>query len=122
MRGAKHKLTKPYGVIKVGNKKVRAHRFSWELFVGPIPDGLHVLHRCDNPRCINYDHLFLGTDQDNMSDMIAKGRKRTKLSADDVIAIRQSTQTQKELGKLYGVHHAHISRVKAGKVKMWGAI
>lgn len=63
-----------YGLIWRGGNNVGAHRISWEIHVGPIPDGLFVLHRCDNPPCVRPDHLFLGTQADNIHDMVAKGR------------------------------------------------
>jgi len=64
-----------YGQIGLtGRKNGRAHVVSWEMHNGPIPDGLWVLHKCDNPPCVRPDHLFLGTVQDNTADMIAKGR------------------------------------------------
>lgn len=66
--------TKGYGRFRVDGNLVSPHRFAYELEVGPIPNGLWVLHHCDNPRCVNPGHLFLGTHSDNMRDSFAKGR------------------------------------------------
>ena len=65
-----------YGQLFRAGKSVLAHRMAWELEHGPVPDGLCVLHRCDNPPCVASGHLFLGTQLDNIGDMIAKGRDR----------------------------------------------
>lgn len=63
-----------YGKYWTGDKLVRAHRHSFEVFCGPIPDGKYVCHRCDNPACVNPDHLFLGSNSDNMKDCHGKNR------------------------------------------------
>ena len=71
------KILKPgmgYGLASQHAKWQLAHRLSYKTFVGPIPDGMQVLHRCDTPACVNPDHLYLGTQADNMKDMTAKGR------------------------------------------------
>jgi hypothetical protein len=64
-----------YGIFCIGHtEKVLAHRFAWQMMRGEIPKGLNVLHRCDNPKCVKLDHLFVGTQADNVADMWAKGR------------------------------------------------
>lgn len=63
-----------YGSISVGGRMVKTHRLAWELIIGPIPDGMVVCHRCDNPPCCYVDHLFLGTVADNNADRHIKGR------------------------------------------------
>ncbi len=64
-----------YGNFRAGEKQFRAHRFSWLLNRGSIPEGQFVLHQCDNPKCVNPGHLFLGTHRDNMRDKVSKGRQ-----------------------------------------------
>lgn len=86
-----------YGRLKIFDKMQGAHRAAYQLYVGEIPDGLCVLHRCDNPACVRPDHLFLGTHTDNMHDCNDKGRRnrpsgekhyRTKITARQVLIIR----------------------------------
>lgn len=64
-----------YGALAVHGKTQGAHRVSWAIHHGPIPDGMHVLHKCDNPICVNPSHLFLGSHLENMADMTSKGRR-----------------------------------------------
>lgn len=78
-------FSKNYGKVSVKGKTVGAHRVAWELGVGPIPNGLYVLHHCDNPPCVNYtQHLFLGTHTDNMRDAAAKGRLSRRKTKSDI--------------------------------------
>jgi hypothetical protein len=67
-------LNSGYGQLRVNGKRWQAHRWAWTQANGPIPAGMKVLHRCDNPPCWNVEHLFLGTQRDNMRDMAVKGR------------------------------------------------
>ncbi len=112
-----------YGRFRVSPSMELAHRVSWEVFKGPIPDGMNVCHDCDTPACVNPDHLFLGTQADNLADMTRKGRRRggggagikngrAKLTERDVLDIRLSEETCVALGRRYGVNHVAISRVR----------
>lgn len=82
-----------YGQLRHNGPIVYAHRRAWELFNGPLPDNSYVLHKCDNPPCCNPDHLFLGTQKDNMQDALEKGRTdygfKSKLNWDQVRTIRE---------------------------------
>lgn len=69
-----HKSSKGYGGVQVDGLSKKAHRVAYELVNGPIPEGLYACHTCDNPSCVNPAHIFLGTQHENMADMVAKGR------------------------------------------------
>lgn len=117
-----------YGRVgAVWTREAFAHRVSWELARGPIPSGMKVLHRCDVPGCVNPDHLFLGTQADNVADMIAKGRSRppaprlgsanvcARLNEDQVWAIRELLRhkvfSQRAIAEDFGVGAMTISRI-----------
>ncbi len=112
---------KGYGMIKWRGIGLSAHRFSWEIHNGPIPNGMWVLHRCDNPPCVNPEHLFLGTALDNNRDRDAKGRKapfigethgRAKLTQQQVYDIRQSALSNIVLARTYNVTRSLISKIR----------
>lgn len=115
-----------YGIINVGNGKDKlAHRLSYELFKGGnIPPKMHVCHSCDNRKCVNPDHLWLGTNKDNMEDKADKGRVKgsknpySKLTEQQVLEIRQliGTMNQKQIGKIYNVTQTTISEIKNRKI------
>ncbi|KKL76482.1 hypothetical protein LCGC14_2044430 [marine sediment metagenome] len=119
---------KGYGRIAQGPGEkpriVNAHRVAWEAAFGPIPDGMDVLHSCDNPPCCNPEHLFLGTNDDNVADRSAKGRGgdhtgenngRSKLTREKVAAIRADTRTLHAIAADYGVGHTTIYKAKSGE-------
>lgn len=112
---------KGYGRMSEHMGEVLTHRISYLHHVGPIPNGLHVLHRCDNPCCINPNHLFLGTNLDNSNDKIAKGRARgavgaknckAKLSEEDIVKIRNDPRSGSVIGREYGMSQPMISAIK----------
>lgn len=85
-----------YGIFVIGKKRWKAHRFSWVIENGEIPCGLYVCHHCDNVRCVNPKHLFLGTQDDNMQDMKKKGRHKLSKSTK---CFRGHTYTELSTGK-----------------------
>lgn len=112
---------KGYGILTRKRRQLRATRLVWEECFGLIPDGMCVLHRCDNPPCVNPEHLFLGTKSDNNRDAAAKGRSRGKarLTAEQVRSIRESDETQQALGDRYGISQSSVSYIQLGKSYKW---
>jgi ribosome-binding protein aMBF1 (putative translation factor) len=111
---------------KKSGRTYRAHRIAWELTKGQIPDGAVICHRCDNPRCCNPDHLFVGTKADNSADMTSKGRHRTdprqgekhgmhKLTEGVVLQIRDAYAaggaTQTALAERFGMSVSQINNI-----------
>jgi len=122
-----------YGRIWSGeDKNLAAHRVSWELKHGKIPDGMKVLHVCDNPSCVNPRHLFLGTQTDNIYDMCEKGRQvaprgenmwKSILTEDQVKEIRllrkQEHYTYVKLAELFEVSKGCINHIINGRSWSW---
>ena len=111
-----------YGKFFFNGKLERAHRVAWIKAYGVIPDGMSVLHRCDIPSCVNPNHLFLGTQKDNMRDMCKKNRGLTgedapqaKLSNNDVIKIIKDHRGVTFVARDYGVAPSTISSIRSGK-------
>lgn len=111
-----------YGQKQINKKMYRAHRLFWEKSKGPIPSGMLVCHHCDNRKCVNPDHLFVGTHKDNLVDCKNKGRNlagenhhNRKLSKAQVIKIRTDHRPFVEIAKEYQVHPTTIGYIKNGK-------
>lgn len=107
-----------YGKMCVEAKAQRTHRLAYQFYIGPIPEGHGVLHTCDNPSCNNPAHLYSGTVAQNMQDkkdrqrIVGEKHPYVKLTDEDVLAIRASSDSQTKLAEQYGVIQAHISRIK----------
>ena len=115
-----------YGQCYLNNKTWLAHRASWVIHNGPIPDGLCVLHKCDNPPCVNPDHLYVGTKKDNTRDMIARNRGPSRVGAIngnaklcdlDIWLIRELAPkfTRTAIAQWFGVTRVQISTIALRK-------
>lgn len=121
-----------YGTIWYLGSNISNHVASWLVHNGPVPKGLFVLHHCDYMRCINPEHLFLGTHQDNIDDMMAKGRKAdrrgemnqcAKFTENDIREIRKMIaegESQTFIAEYFGTAQSVISQIKTGK--RWGHV
>jgi HNH endonuclease len=112
-------LKSGYGALRFRGRPTKAHRVAWILTHGEIPKGMFVCHRCDTPACVNPKHLFLGTNADNMHDAARKGRIprgiqncNGKLTPDQVIEIRGSSDPWSKLAIRFGVHKGTIQGIK----------
>jgi hypothetical protein len=128
-KGANENKRGGYGLFWLSGDHRRASRVAYEIYIGPIPAGLHVCHHCDNPPCVNPAHLFAGTAADNMRDCIAKGRHRNGPSPGETNGLATLTDAQarrikdalatgergRTLARLFGVSDSIVSDIKRGK-------
>lgn len=122
--GAKNSRT-GYGRLRYDGGRMLAHRVAYTLKFGPIPEGMQVLHKCDNPYCVAPDHLFLGTNADNVADKVSKGRQArnfgekhpsAKFTEDVIRVIRADNRLHKVIAREYGCCRSTISYIKAKKL------
>ena len=112
-----------YGKIRGNGKEIYAHRLSYLIFKGSLPDGLDVCHKCDNRKCVNPEHLFLGTRLQNIRDCVAKGRNAfgerggsAKLTSEQIVEIRGLRgKRQRDIAESYGISQAHVSNIQTCK-------
>lgn len=112
------RLPKGYGQFAPNHRPVRAHRYSYELHHGTVPAGLMVLHRCDNPPCVNPAHLYAGTRLDNARDAVMRDRtaQRLNVTARAIVRrMRANGATQAEVARCLGIGQAAVSRYERGK-------
>ena len=112
---------KGYGLISVAGRLTKAHRAAYQCYVGEIPTGLFVCHTCDNRKCINPSHLFVGTHRDNMRDMVKKGRSKfdekhsmarlKNYQRQEIIELRREGKSAREIARMYGVHNSTVLRI-----------
>ena len=113
---------KGYGQVTFDGKRQLAHRVIWQVFRGEIPEGKFVCHTCDTPACVNPDHLFLGTNADNIKDSYNKGRSNQqgehngnrKLTSEQVSEIRASSESCRVLARRFGIGKSQVSNIKTG--------
>lgn len=107
-----------YGAINVNGKQEQAHRASWMIHNGEIPKGINVLHKCDTGECVNPSHLFLGTQYDNVMDMVKKGRHggNYKLTKSQALEIRTSADNVKILSERYGISITEVYHIRSGRI------
>lgn len=121
-------MTRGYGQVFWNGRPDGAHRVAWMLTRGEIPDGLYVLHRCDNRPCVRPDHLFLGTHEINMKDAVTKGRfhtprptrqKVTDEQLGEMLALRSAGMLQKDIAARFGVTKGFVSLLVRGKRRQY---
>lgn len=120
------KAGKGYGQMKLPKQRRQefAHRLAYIIHFGEIPYGKYVCHHCDNPACVNPDHLFIGTSHDNHQDMKGKGRhlygekNAGAVLTDDAVRkikrLLQDGMSQSEIGRMFGIHQVTVSKIKLG--------